>query len=216
MNYAKLVFRGRRIALSFLTAVFAWLALALLAVGTVPLVVYAQQPTGSIPTVTGTPAGPIVRVDPSIVQIRIYAGPSSFDYPAVGVMLGGETAPALGRARGSEEWIKIYYAGVPGSTAWVFGLYVSLSPGALLPLIDIPPTPTPFSTPTIDPTLEAAFIGQQTPTRLPTFTPPPALELPAFESGANRQATDIPAGLIILVLGLFGFFGAVISYLRGR
>ncbi|MCI0553874.1 MAG: SH3 domain-containing protein [Anaerolineae bacterium] len=190
--------------------------LTFLAINGKPEIAHAQQPTGSIPTVTGTPAGPIVRVDPSIPQIRIYAGPSSFDYPAIGVMLAGETAPALGRARGREEWIKIYYAGVPGSTAWVFGLYVSLSPGALLPLIEVPPTPTPFSTPTIDPTLEAAFIGQQTPTRLPTFTPPPPLELPSFESGANPQPTDIPAGLIILVLGLFGFFGAVISYLRGR
>lgn len=216
MNNTKPVFRSRRIVVSFAIVFTAWLTLAILIMGTAPAIVHAQQPTGSIPTVTGTPAGPIVRVDPSISQIRIYAGPSSFDYPAVGVLLAGETAPALGRARGREEWIKIYYAGIPGSTAWVFGLYVSLSPGAFLPLIEVPPTPTPFSTPTIDPTLEAAFIGQQTPTRLPTFTPPPPLELPSFESGANPQPTDIPTGLIILVLGLFGFFGAVISYLRGR
>ncbi len=216
MNNAKPVSRIRRIIVSLAIVFVACFVLAILILGTAPAVVHAQQPTGSIPTVTGTPAGPVVRVDPSIPQIRIYAGPSSFDYPAVGVMLAGETAPALGRARGREEWIKIYYAGVPGSSAWVFGLYVSLSPGAFLPLIEIPPTPTPFSTPTIDPTLEAAFIGQQTPTRLPTFTPPPALELPSFESGANPQPTDIPAGLIILILGLFGFFGAVLSYLRGR
>jgi len=179
-------------------------------------IVYAQQPTGSVPTVTGTPSGPTVKVDQSVSQIRIYAGPSSFDYPAVGVLLAGEVAPATGRARGREDWIQIYYPGIPGSTAWVFGLYVSLSPGALLPLVEIPATPTPFSTPTINPTLEAAFIGQQTPTRLPTFTPPPPLELPSFSDVTENQPTDIPAGLLILVLGLFGFFGAVISYLRGR
>jgi hypothetical protein len=177
---------------------------------------YAQQPTGSIATVTGTPAGPIVKVDQSVSQVRIYAGPSSFDYPAVGVLVAGETAPAIGRARGREDWIQIIYLGVPGSTAWVFGLYVSLSPGALLPLVELPPTPTPFSTPTINPTLAAAFIGQQTPTRLPTFTPPPPLELPQFSDATESPTTGVPTGLIVLSLALFGFFGAVISYLRGR
>jgi len=178
--------------------------------------VLAQQPTGSIPTVTGTPAGPVVKVDLSIPVIHVYAGPSSFDYPSIGVLLGNETAPAIGRARDREDWIQIRYPGVPGSTGWVYGLYVSLSPGALLPLIDIPATPTPFATPTINPTLEAAFIGQQTPTRLPTFTPPAPLDLPSFSDAPGTSATNIPAGLLILSLGLFGFFGAVISYLRGR
>ncbi len=200
----------------FVSAIIVCLTMAILAAGSANPIAHAQQPTGSIPTVTGTPAGPIIRVDPSIPQVRVYAGPSSFDYPAVGIMQAGETAPALARASGREEWIKIYYAGVPGSAAWIFGLYVSLSPGALLPLIEVPPTPTPFSTPTIDPTLEAAFIGQQTPTRLPTFTPPPPLELPSFDSSATPEAASVPPGLIILVLGLFGFFGAVLSYLRGR
>ncbi len=178
----------------------------------------AQQPTGSIPTVTGTPSGPTIRVDQSLQQVRVYAGPSSFDYPAIGVLLGSETAPALGRARDKDDWIQIYYPGVPGSIGWVWSLQVKLSPGALLPLIDIPPTPTPFSTPTINPTLESAFMGQQTPTRLPTFTPPPALEQPLFqdESESGSSASGIPSGLLILSLALFGFFGAVISYLRGR
>lgn len=178
--------------------------------------VLAQQPTGSVPTVTGTPAGPIVKVDQSIPQIRVYAGPSSFDYPAIGVLLANETAPAIGRARDREDWIQIRYPGVPGAIGWVYGLYVSLSPGALLPIVDLPPTPTPLSTPTINPTLEAAFIGQLTPTRLPTFTPPPPLDLPSFDEPVSAPTANVPAGLLILGLGLFGFFGAVISYLRGR
>jgi hypothetical protein len=178
--------------------------------------VLAQQPTGSIPTVTGTPSGPVITVDQSIPVIHVYAGPSSFDYPSVGVLLGNETAPAIGRARGREDWIQIRYSGVPNSTGWVYGPYAKLSAGALLPLVDIPPTPTPFSTPTINPTLEAAFIGQQTPTRLPTFTPPPRLELPSFSDVSQTQTPGVPVGLLILSLGLFGFFGAVISYLRGR
>lgn len=208
--------KSHKISIVFLLVIAIGCSVASVLVVHQPAIVHAQQPTGSIPTVTGTPIGPTVRIDPSITQVRIYAGPSSFDYPAVGVMVAGETAPALGRASGREDWILVYYPGVPGAQAWVFGLYVSLSPGALLPLIDIPSTPTPFSTPTIDPTLEAAFIGQQTPTRLPTFTPPPALELPSFSDANATPATGVPSGLLILSIGLFGLFGAIISYLRGR
>jgi hypothetical protein len=179
--------------------------------------VLAQQPTGSVPTVTGTAEGPVFTVDQSIPVIRVYAGPSSFDYPSIGVLLGNEKAPAIGRARDREDWIQIIYHGVRGSsTGWVYGLYGSLTAGARLTLVDIPATPTPFATPTINPTLEAAFIGQQTPTRLPTFTPPPPLEQPSFSDSPGTSATGIPTGLLILSLGLFGFLGAVISYLRGR
>lgn len=179
-------------------------------------VVFAQQPTGSVPTVTGTPEGPRIKVDPGSDFIYVYAGPGSFDYPAIGILLANETAPALGRARDKLDWIQIYYPGVPGAIGWVYGLYVGLSPGANLPIVNVPPTPTPISTPTINPTLEAAFIGQQTPTRLPTFTPPPPLELPSFNEPDTNAISRLPAGLLIVSLGLFGFFGAVISYLRGR
>ena len=182
------------------------------------MLVRAQQPTGSIPTVTGTPEGPTIRVDPSISQIRVWAGPSSLgEYPAIGILLANETAPALARARGKDEWIQIYYPGVRGSVGWVFARYVSISPGASLKIIEVPATPTPFSTPTIDPTLVAAFIGQPTSTRLPTFTLPAPLDLPQFsDAPSNTQTTGVPAGLLILSLALFGFFGVVLSYLRGR
>lgn len=178
--------------------------------------VLAQQPTGSVPTVTGTPAGPIVTVYQNLPVIRVYSGPSSFDYPPVGVLLANETAPAIGRAQDRPDWIQISYPGVLNSTGWVYAPYVKLSPGALLPIVEVPATPTPAATPTINPTLEAAFIGQQTPTRLPTFTPPPPLEQPSFNEAPRRSFTGIPTGLLILSLALFGFFGAVISYLRGR
>ena len=159
----------------------------------------------------------MIRVDPSFTQgIKVYAGPSQYDYPAIGYLLGNESVPALGVADGKTDWIQIYYPGVRGSVAWVYALYVSLSPGAILRPIPIPPTPTPFSTPTINPTLEAAFVGQQTPTRLPTFTEAPPLDVPLFQDETLKQGSGIPAGLIIVSLGLFGFFGAVISSLRGR
>lgn len=207
------MFRTVRV-LTWIVVMFALMFLGFFHNGGAP--VLAQQPTGSIPTVTGTPAGPVIKVDLSIPQIRVHAGPGSFDYPAIGVMLAGESAPALARASGREDWIQIRYPGVPGSTGWVYGLYVSLSPGALLPIVEVPATPTALSTPTIDPTLEAAFIGQQTPTRLPTFTPPPPLEQPSFTDATEAPSPGVPVGLLILSLGLFGFFGAVISYLRGR
>jgi hypothetical protein len=180
--------------------------------------VLAQQPTGSVPTVTGTPEGPVIKVDPGIPGglIHVYAGPSSFDYPSIGILLINETAPAIGRADGREDWIQIRYPGVPNSIGWIYGPYVKLSPGARLPLIEVPATPTPLSTPTIELTLAAIYIGQQTPTRLPTFTPPPPLDQPVFTDSPSSSPTNIPAGLLILSLGLFGFLGAVISYLRGR
>ena len=177
--------------------------------------VLAQQPTGNVPTVTGTPSGPVVRVDQSLQTIFVYAGPGSFDYPAIGVLLANETAPATGRARGREDWIQIYYPGVPGSVGWVWALQVGLSPGALLPLVDIPPTPTAVATPTLPGDLVEAFIGEQTPTRLPTFTLPAPIDLPEFSDETDSQA-GFPAGLLIIILALFGFLGAVISYLRGR
>ena len=40
-----------------------------------PASVLAQQPTGAVPTVTGTPLGPIVTVDQSIPVILVHAGP---------------------------------------------------------------------------------------------------------------------------------------------
>ncbi len=157
----------------------------------------------------------MIRVDPSIQKILVYAGPSSFDYPAIGVLLGNEVVPALAMAEDKNDWIEIYYPGVPGSVGWVYALYM-LDLRAVLPRIPAPSTPTPFSTPTINPTLESAFIGQQTATRLPTFTPPPPLDVPAFRDETNTQKRGIPTGLLILGLGVVGFLGATISYLRGR
>jgi len=177
----------------------------------------AQQPTGSIPTVTGTPAGPMVSVDPSLQQIDVYAGPSSFNYPPIGVLLTGEKAAALGRARGDDNWIMIRYEGVPGSIGWVYALYVSLTGanGIELLLIDIPPTPTPASTPTINPTLAAAFIPVEEATRLPTFTPPPPLAVPTF-ANENQHLSRIPIGLLVFGFAVVGVLGTIISFLQGR
>lgn len=175
--------------------------------------VAAQQPTGSVPTVTSTPTGPTIKVTyPE--QINVRSGPSSYLYTAIGVLLTGETAPALGRSPGG-DWIQIRYEGVPGNTGWVYAPLVSLSPNANLSIVEPPPTPTPATTPTIDPTLAAAFIPQFTPTRLPTFTPPGPLVIPTYVS-ASPEKGGVPLGLVIVLLSLIGGFGALISFLRGR
>ena len=174
----------------------------------------AQQPTGSVPTVTGTASGPIVTVYTDLVQVDVYSGPSTYLYPAVGVLLAGQSVPALGRGQ-DPDWIQVFYPGVMGSTAWVYAPYVRISPGARLPTVEAPPTPTPFSTPTINPTLAAAFIAPETPTRLPTFTPPAEIVIPTFvEEG--EQANRIPVGLLMFSLGFVGALGVLISFLRGR
>ena len=179
--------------------------------------VLAQQPTGSIPTVTGTPTGPVVSVDPSMGWIDVYAGPNTRNYPRIGVLLVGAKYPALGRARGDDNWILIQYEGVPGSVAWVYALYVSLTStsGQGLPLIDIPPTPTPLFTPTIDPTLAARYLPVENATRLPTFTAPAPLAVPTFVDEAGR-AGRIPVGLLIFGFAVVGALGTMISFLRGR
>ena len=178
-----------------------------------PQKVAAQQPTGSVPTVTSTPMGPTIKVTyPE--QINVRSGPSSWLYTAIGVLLSGQIAPAIGRSPGG-DWIEIRYEGVPGNLGWVYAPLVSLSANANLQIVDPPPTPTPATTPTIDPTLAAAFIPQFTPTRLPTFTPSSPLVLPTFEV-VGPKTGGIPMGLIIVLLALVGGFGSIISFLRGR
>jgi len=179
-----------------------------------PTLVTAQQPTGSIATVTGTPTGPVIIVTyPE--QINVRAGPSSRFYPVpIGIMYPGQEAPALGRSPGG-DWIMIYFPGVPGNQGWVYAPLVTFKEVGFLPIIEPPPTPTPLTTPTIDPTLEAAFVIPATATRLPTFTPPPQLVIPSFENGSQSPTSSrIPMGLVILTLAFIGGFGAVIAYLR--
>lgn len=171
----------------------------------------AQQPTGNIPTVTGTVSGPFITVNNEGANVR--AGPSSYDYATIGWLVPGETAPALGRSP-AQEWIEITYLGAPGGVGWVYAPLVSLSPG-FLPILEPPPTATPRTTPTINPTYAAAFQVQMTPTRLPTFTPPPPLATLNFEPAAGT-GSRVPMGFVILGMALIGILGAVISFLRGR
>lgn len=155
----------------------------------------ASTPTGIFITVTYT--------DP----INVRSGPSTILYPIVAQLNPGEVVPALGISPG-REWIQVSF---PGGTGWVYASFVSISGGELR-IIEPPPTPTPLVTATIDPTLAAAFHIPPTQTRMPTFTPPPPLEIPQF-TDANQGPALSASGIFIVSLGLIGGVGLLVSYL---
>lgn len=206
--------RNRTIKLIFLSGILACLT-ALLLVQISTAEIYYQIPTVSIPTVTSSPMGPTATVRRDIDQdsVNVRAGPNA-KYDIIGVLIVGQVVPALGRTPGG-DWIQIFYPGVPDSTGWVYAPLLSVNGN--LPIVEPPPTPTPRTTPTIDPTLQAQFIVDIPPTRLPTFTPPPPLAIPSFEVEMDSsQPANIPIGLVIAGMGVLGFFGLLISFLRGR
>jgi hypothetical protein len=155
-----------------------------------------------------TPGGVTVTVtytDP----INIRSGPSTVNYPIVGQLNPGEVVPALGVSP-KREWILVSY---PGGTGWVYASFVSIS-GGELQIVEPPPTPTQLATSTIDPTLAAAFNVQPTQTRMPTFTPPPPLEIPQFADNAGSPIGA--AGIFIVGLGLIGGIGLLVSFIMRK
>jgi hypothetical protein len=142
-------------------------------------------------------------------DINVRGGPNTVDYPIVGRLVVGETAPALGVSP-KREWVQILYPASPTGTGWVYAAYVTVS-GGELQIVEPPPTPTPPVTATVDQTLVAAFNTLPTQTRLPTFTPPPPLTVPAFTEPASRVSTGT-FGIFIVVLGLLGSIGLAISF----
>lgn len=175
----------------------------------------AQIPTVSIPTVTSTDAGVVVTVknDPANPQINLRSGPGT-EYDRVGTMVIGQKAVAKGRTEGG-NWLLIEYAGGPGGFAWVYASYVDYL--GSLPIVIIPPTPTPRVTNTIDPTLAAQFIITVEPTRLATFTQPAPLVVPTFQSSAAAGRTGgIPFGLIIISTGMLGLIVGLFAISQRR
>jgi len=158
---------------------------------------------------SSTPTGIFVTViysDP----INVRSGPSTVLYPIIAKLNPGDVVPALGISPG-REWIQITYS---DGTGWVYASFVSISGGELR-IIEPPPTPTPLITATIDPTLAAAFNIQPTTTRLPTFTPPPPLAVIDITPPVTTPRTAAP-GIFIVVLGLLGSVGLVVSFLLRR
>jgi len=148
-------------------------------------------------------------------QINVRNGPSTVLYDIIGNMQPGETAQALGVSPG-RDWVQIAYPAGPGGVAWVHTSLVSISPGNLQ-IVEPPPTVTPRTTPTIDPTLAAAYVFEPTVTRMPTFTPPPPLEIPTFTAlPAVDVKSGVPIGAFVIGSGVLGILGYLASLLRRR
>jgi uncharacterized protein YraI len=164
--------------------------------------------------VTQTPSDVYVTVT-NAEQINVRNGPSTVLYNIIGNMQPGETAKALGVSPG-HDWVQIEYPAAPGGVAWVYTSLISISPGTLQ-IVEPPPTATPLTTPTIDPTLAAAYIFEPTVTRMPTFTPPPPLEIPEFTAmPTTNSKNSIPMGALVIGSGMLGVIGIVISLFRKR
>jgi uncharacterized protein YraI len=143
-------------------------------------------------------------------QVNIRGGPSTVYYPIVGHLLPGAVVPALGVSPG-REWVQIAYPDAPGGVGWVYAIYVSISGGEPL-VVEAPLTPTPPVTATIDATLSAAFNFQPTPSRLPTFTPPPPLVIPQFTETETPRRAPVAPGIFVISLALLGVVGMLVSF----
>lgn len=173
--------------------------------------VLGQFPTLEVPTVTGTPRGLWVRaIGEPTIPLNVRSGPSATS-SQVGVFLVGQEATAFGYFG---SYVQIEYAGAPGDRGWVVLDRVEVF-GGTLPMLQAPPTETPSITKTIDPTLAAQFIITAQPSRLPTFTEPPALQIPTFQAETGGTATGgIPIGYVIITLAGLGLFLSLIAILR--
>ena len=187
---------------------------ALLFFGTFQSPAAAQQLASATPSAPGSASGAYITVT-YIEPINVRSGPGSFDYPVIGSLPVGGTAPAIGRSPAG-EWIQIVFPDGPRGTGWVYAANVSLSANALLPVVEPPPTPVPAATATINPTYAAQFQIVPTFTRLPTFTAPPPLALPTFSNPASIASGRAVTTWVIIGLGLIGILGLVVSSFRRR
>ena len=170
-------------------------------------VVQAQEPTPGSGDVFVTVTYP--------EQINVRNGPNTALYEIIGNMQPGETAKALGVSPG-RDWVEIVFPPGPGGIGWVHTSLISISSGNLQ-VVEPPPTPTPRTTPTIDPTLAAAYVFEPTATRMPTFTPPPPLDIPHFtEVPVTSRGTGVPMGAYVLGTGAIGVLGYLFSLTRRR
>jgi len=179
-----------------------------------PARVLAQEPTPTITLSQSPTQGMYITVTTTTEDhVNVRGGPSSTIYPVIGSLPVGATAPAIGRSPGG-DWVLIEYPHQNGNKGWVYIGYITVSNG-ILPIVDPPPTPLPPPAATIDPTLAAQFNSVPTSTRLPTFTPAPALVSPAYTQ-AQSSASKLPftSGIVILAMGIIGTLGFLYSFLQ--
>ena len=177
--------------------------------------VSAQQATGSVPTVTGTPKGPMASIKAGITEdhVNVRSGPSTL-YDAIGIIYIGASTPVIGKSIGG-DWLLVEYPGVLGGTGWIWALYMDLTPGEI-PIVEMPPSPQPKVTFTIDPTMASQFMTTPIATRLPTYTPPPPLTIPTYEQSSPQKFAGVPIGFIIIILMGLGIITSLFTYFQSR
>ena len=168
------------------------------------------------PTPTPSPVRGFATITVKIGEnpdINVRAGPG-VEYAALGKLLAGQEAPALGRSVGG-DWVQISYPEAQDGLGWVYTYLVDVN--GELSIVIPPATPTPLVTPTIDPTLAAQFIIEPLPTLLPTFTPPPPLAIPTYEiEDAAEDLRGAPGVYLMIGLGALGLLTAILSFVRVR
>jgi len=188
--------------------------LLLVIIGLLSLAAFFPAYSGALAQAGPTPTRPVITVVYDDV-INIRAGPHSVYYAIIGHLAPGAQRTAIGRTPAG-EWVLIEDATLPGGRGWVYAsiTYITISPGEL-PIVDPPPTPSPFI-PTIDPTLAAEFSISPTTTRMPTYTPPAFLTAPTLVPLPVGEAGGFPVGVVILVSGLVGLAGILLTMFRRK
>jgi uncharacterized protein YraI len=193
---------------------FLWLTISASVLGLVlvlPAAASVHAQAVSTPTMSGNYITNTYTTEP-FVNVR--AGPSSVYYGnSIGELPVGATAPALAVTSG-HDWIEISFPSGPNGVGWVYAPYVTLK-GAP-PIIEPPPTFTPITVSTLDPSMIATISLKPTETRLPTFTPPAPLSIPTFSDAPVETSPHFPFGMIIIGLGVVGILGFAISMVSRR
>jgi hypothetical protein len=183
----------------------------------VVIVMAARLPAHAAPLPQATQSPWVVEI---YQDVTVRGGPGT-QYDRVGLLVAGQTSPAIGRSP-TGTWVKIVYVGAPNNEGWVLRDFVRvIGDDPNMPTIMPPPTPTlpPTPTPPLDVVLgtDGAPVTDPNAGRPPTFTPPapeirPTL-LPAEGLGAP---SGFPPAVLIAVLFVLGSFGGVLSAFRAR
>ena len=103
----------------------------------------ATAPTTATVTITATAAGNLLTINQGA---NVRTGPG-VQYPVIGSIKAGDSAPALGR-NAFGNWFLVGYAGGFGGQGWVAAQVATYSGNAnQLPVVAAPPPPAPTATP---------------------------------------------------------------------
>ena len=148
--------------------------------------------------------------------VNVRSGPNSYLYGTIGVLHTYESAPVLGRSPGG-DWFQIACPAVSGGAGWVYAANMTLTAQGELPVVDIPATPAPLFTATVDPTLAVAFPPvPPTTTRLPTFTPAAPQTPPVFSDDASLPLSGNLGGALIVAVAALGLAVLLLSFFLKR